>query len=97
MMNPFRDIKGEVDSVERIGITAGVFMFVVGVSLVVLVSWLMTGCSTRTLLVAPDGTVNATVTAFGYCPEATSITAGKVKMISEASGVGAVVTEVLRP
>lgn len=62
------------------------------------------GCSARTLTIHPDGTVNASVTAVGYCPEATLIRAGDVEMISEASGVGAVVqalgdnaVEVIKP
>ena len=63
--------------------------------LLALASWLMVGCSTRTLHIAPDGTVNATVTAVGYCPEATLIRAGGVEMLSEASGVGAVVRDVV--
>lgn len=62
------------------------------------------GCSTRTLVIHPDGTVNSTQMAFVYCPEATLVRAGDVEMISEASGVGAVVqalgdnaVEVLQP
>lgn len=59
--------------------------------LVLAATWVMQGCSTRTLIIHPDGTVNASVTAIGYCPEATVIRAGDVEMLSEASGVGAVV------
>lgn len=62
------------------------------------------GCSARTLTIHPDGTVNSTQMAFVYCPEATLIRVGDVEMISEASGVGAViqalgdnVTEALQP
>jgi len=51
------------------------------------------GCSTRTLTIHPDGTVNASQTALGYCPEAVLIRVedGRVEMLSEASGVGATV------
>ena len=85
----------EIDRVERTAIRAGAIMFAVGIILLAIASWLMVGCSTRTLVVMPDGTVNASVTALGYCPEATLIRAGGVEMISEASGVGAVVRDVV--
>ena len=58
------------------------------------------GCSTHTISITPEG-VNATSTSFLYCPEARIIRAqdGKrsVDMVGEASGVGAVVTGVLKP
>ena len=61
---------------------------------------LLSGCSTHTISITPD-CVNATSTAILYCPEATVIrvTDGNrtIDMMSEASGVGAVVTEVLAP
>ena len=64
------------------------------------ISLLLAGCSTHTVSITPEG-VNATSTSFLYCPEARIIRAqdGKrsVDMVGEASGVGAVVTEVLKP
>lgn len=60
----------------------------------------LTACSAHTISIGPDS-INATSTALLYCPEATAIriTDGNrtVDMLSEASGVGAVVTEVLKP
>lgn len=80
--------------------------FVVVVLVLIGAGYLMGGCSTRTLRIAPDGTVNATHTAVGYCPEAVLIRIdnGTVEMLSEASGVGATVqalghdaAEVMKP
>ena len=51
----------------------------------------LAACSHRTLIVMPDGTINATVTVLGYCPEASLIRAGDVEMIGETAGVGATV------
>ena len=57
-------------------------------------------CSTHTIIITPDG-INATSTATIYCPEATVIRVidgnRTVDMIGESSGVGAVVTGVLKP
>ena len=61
---------------------------------------LLSGCSTHTISITP-GCVNATSTATIYCPEATVIRVidgnRTVDMIGESSGVGAVVTGVLKP
>lgn len=72
--------------------------------LILIATWVTQGCSTRTLLVMPDGTINATVTRLLYCPEAGLIRAGSVEMLSETSGVGATVqalgnnaVEVMKP
>lgn len=72
--------------------------------LILIATWVTQGCSTRTLLVMPDGTINATVTSLLYCPEAGLIRAGSVEMLSETSGVGATVqalgnnaVEVMKP
>lgn len=67
----------------------------------------LAGCSTHTISITPHG-VNATSAALLYCPEATVIRIADgnrtVDMLSEASGVGAVVqglgnnaVEVMRP
>ena len=67
----------------------------------------LAACSTHTISIAP-GCVNATSTALLYCPEATVIRVQDgnrtVDMLSEASGVGAVVqglghdaVEVMKP
>lgn len=78
------------------GFILGTLVQLLGFLLVVLLS----GCSTHTISITP-GCVNATSTATIYCPEATVIrvTDGNrtVDMIGESSGVGAVVTEVLKP
>ena len=61
---------------------------------------LLSGCSTRTIIITPEG-INATSSSFLYCPEATvtRISDGNrtADMVGETSGVGAVVTEVLKP
>lgn len=61
---------------------------------------LAVGCSAHTISITP-GCVNATSTATIYCPEATVIRVmdgnRTVDMIGESSGVGAVVTGVLKP
>lgn len=61
---------------------------------------LLSGCSTRTIIITPD-CINATASSFLYCPEATvtRISDGNrtADMVGETSGVGAVVTEVLKP
>lgn len=76
------------------------------VALILIATWVTQGCSTRTLYVSPDGAVNATHTAVGYCPEAVLIRIdnGTVEMLAEASGVGATVqalgsnaVEVIKP
>lgn len=90
----------EIDRVRRIARSAAEWamcaIFAVGMTALIFAAIIATqGCSTRTLVVMPDGTVNASVTAVGYCPEATLIRAGSVEMISEASGVGAVVRDVV--
>lgn len=58
----------------------------------------LAGCSTHTISIGPDS-INATSTSFLYCPEARVIRAqdGKrsVDMVGEASGVGAVVRDVV--
>lgn len=67
----------------------------------------LAACSSHTITITP-GCVNATSTALLYCPEATVIRVVDgnltVDMLSEASGVGAVVqglgnnaVEVMRP
>lgn len=62
---------------------------------------LLSGCSTRTITIMPDGGINATSSSFLYCPEATvtQVHGGNrtVDMVGETSGVGAVVTGVLKP
>lgn len=69
-------------------------------SAIVLLCIVLAGCSTHTISIGPDS-INATSTSFLYCPEARVIRAqdGKrsIDMVGEASGVGAVVTEVLHP
>lgn len=74
----------------------------VGAAIVAAMIWaivLLSGCSTHTIRITPQG-VNATSTALLYCPEATVLRVQDgnrtVDMLSEASGVGAVVTEVVR-
>lgn len=66
----------------------------------VLVALILFGCSTRTIIITPDG-INATPSSFLYCPEATvtRISDGSqtADMVGETSGVGAVVTEALKP
>lgn len=61
---------------------------------IVLLAILLFGCSTHTISITP-GCVNATSSALLYCPEATVIPVvdgnRTVDMLSEASGVGAVV------
>lgn len=58
----------------------------------------LASCSTHMISIGPDS-INATSTSFLYCPEARAMRAqdGKrsIDMVGEASGVGAVVTEVL--
>lgn len=70
-----------------------VFVIVVGLL------FILTGCSTHTITITPQG-VNATSSAFVYCPEATVIRVQDgnrtVDMLGEASGVGAVVQGVMR-
>ena len=75
---------------------------ILGGTIVAAMIWaivLLSGCSTHTISITP-GCVNATSTALLYCPEATVIRIvdgnRTVDMLSEASGVGAVVTEVIR-
>ena len=77
--------------------------FLIGGTIVAAMIWaivLLSGCSTHTISITP-GCVNATSTATIYCPEATvvRVTDGNrtVDMIGESSGVGAVVTEALKP
>ena len=59
----------------------------------------MAGCSTRSIVITPDGSINATASSFLYCPEAsvTRIADGNrtADMVGETSGVGAVVTGVV--
>lgn len=66
----------------------------------VLVALILFGCSTRTIIITPDG-INATSSALLYCPEATVIQVQDgnrtADMVGETSGVGAVVTGVLKP
>ena len=77
--------------------------FLLGGTIVAAMIWaiiLLPGCSTHTISITP-GCVNATSTATIYCPEATVIRVidgnRTVDMIGESSGVGAVVTGVLKP
>ena len=60
----------------------------------------LAACASHTISITP-GCVNATSTATIYCPEATVIRVmdgnRTVDMIGESSGVGAVVTGVLKP
>lgn len=84
-------------------------IFAVGMTALVFAAIIATqGCSTRTLVVMPDGTINATVTSLLYCPEATVIRVQDgnrtVDVMGEASGVGPVLeslgnnaAEVMRP
>lgn len=85
------------------GFLLGSLVQLTGFMLVVLLS----ACSTHTISITP-GCVNATSSALLYCPEATVIRVvdgnRTVDMLSEASGVGAVVqglgdnaVEVMRP
>lgn len=61
---------------------------------------LLSGCSTRTIIITPDG-INCTSSSFLYCPEATvtQVHDGNrtADLVGETSGVGAVVTGVLKP
>ncbi len=75
----------------------------IGGTIVAAMIWaivLLSGCSTHTISITP-GCVNATSTAMIYCPEATVIRVmdgnRTVDMVGESSGVGAVVTGVLKP
>lgn len=74
--------------------------FLALLAVVVLLALLLLSCSTHTVSITPLG-INATSTALLYCPEATvtRITDGNrtVDVLSETSGVGAVVQEVLKP
>lgn len=81
---------------------------VLAVALVLCAAFTLAACANRTVTIAPDGTINATVSAFGYCPEseALRIVDGKrsVELGADSSGVGGVVTglgaqavEVLKP
>ena len=78
----------------------GILIGAVTVALSIWAIVLLSGCSTHTISITPD-CVNATSTATIYCPEATVIrvTDGNrtIDMMSESSGVGTVVTEVLAP
>jgi len=78
------------------GYITGVCTVVFGTLMIVM----LTSCSTRSIIITPDG-INATSSAFLYCPEATvtRIADGNrtADMIGETSGVGAVVTGVLKP
>lgn len=76
------------------------FKLLVLLAAIVLLALWMCGCSTHTINITPHG-VNATSTSLLYCPEATvtRITDGNrtVDVLSETSGVGAVVQGVLKP
>ena len=78
----------------------GFLIGAVTVSLSIWATGLLSGCSTHTISITP-GCVNATSIATIYCPEATVIRVvdgnRTVDMIGESSGVGAVVTGVLKP
>ena len=76
---------------------------IIGGTIVAAMIWaivLLSGCSTHTISITP-GCVNATSAATIYCPEATVIRVidgnRTVDMVGESSGVGAVVTGVLKP
>lgn len=78
------------------GLVLGIFIAVTMIWAIVLLS----GCSTHTISITTQG-VNATSTAMIYCPEATVIRVQDgnrtVDMLGESAGVGAVVTEVIKP
>lgn len=61
--------------------------------------WLL-GCATHTISISPTD-INATSTTLLYCPSATVLRVHEgnrtVDILSNTSGVGAVVTEVLKP
>lgn len=82
--------------------------FLLGVGFAAVLCVLCQSCATRTVTISKDGTINATVTVLGYCPEAQAlrIVDGKrsVDTGADSSGVGGVVTglgrgvvEVLKP
>lgn len=82
--------------------------FLVGIGISAVLIALCSSCATRTVSISPDGTINATVTVLGYCPEAQAlrIVDGKrsVDLGADSSGVGGVVTglgqnavEVMKP
>lgn len=99
--NQYQDVEREIKAAFKLSTR---IVLAAAVVLILVATWAMQGCSTRSLIVSPDGAVNASATAFVYCPEAILIRAGDVEMLSEASGVGAVVqslgnnaAEVMRP
>lgn len=78
------------------GILTGLF-----ISAAILACMISSSCATRTVSISPDGTMNATSTVLLYCPaaEATKLTDGNraAETLSDSSGVGSVIKELLEP